>query len=79
MRYASTNHLIATCPRTLKAVEKGVAKPLAPPHQALPPPRPAAVGRAYVISKKEALSFGMIVTGTLVLNSKPFYVLFNSV
>jgi len=46
-------HLIATCPRRLKVVDKGTTKPLAPPHQGAPPPRPALVGRAYVMSKKE--------------------------
>ena len=43
-----------------------------------PPARPMAIGRAYVMSKKEAATSGMIVTGTLFLNSNPFCVLFNS-
>jgi len=32
--------------------------------QGLPPPRPAAVTRAYVSSKKEATTSNMVVTGT---------------
>ena len=72
------DHLIAACPRRLKAEDKGVAKPLAPPHQGAPPPRPVAVGRAYVMTKKEAATSGMVVTKTLFLNSKPFCVLFDS-
>jgi len=39
---------------------------------------PAAVGRAYVMSKKEAATSGMVVTGTLFLNSNPFCTLFDS-
>ena len=74
----SHEHLIAACPWRMKAVDKGVAKPLAPPHQGAPPPRPVVVGQAYVISKKEAATSGMVVTGTLFLNSKPFCVLFDS-
>ena len=36
------------------------------------------VDRAYVIIKKEVVTSGMVVTGTLFLDSKSFYVLFNS-
>jgi len=36
----SPKYLIATRPRRLKAVDKGAAKPLAPPHQGALPPRP---------------------------------------
>jgi len=74
----SIEHMIATCPRHLKAVERGVVKPLAPPRQVLAPQKPAAVGRAYIMSKKEASNFGIMVNGTLLLNSKPFSVLFDS-
>jgi len=62
----------------MKAVDKGAAKPLAPPLQGAPPSRSAVVGRAYVMSKKEAATSGTVVTGTLFLNSKPFCVLFDS-
>ena len=62
----------------MKAVDKGAAKPLAPPCQGAPPLRPVAVGRAYVMSKKEAATSGMVVTGTLFLNSKLFCILFDS-
>jgi len=58
----SPEHLIAAYPRRIKAVDKGAVKLLAPPHQGALPPRPAAVGRAYVMSKKEAISFGMVIT-----------------
>ena len=74
----SPKHLIATFTQRMKAVDKGAAKPLAPPQQGAPPPRPATVGRAYVISKKEAATAGTVVTGTLFLNSKPFCILFDS-
>jgi len=73
----SPEHLITACPRRLKAVDKGLAKSLAPPHQGSPPPRPAAVGRAHVMSKKEATTSGMVVIGNFFLNSKPFCVLFD--
>ena len=62
----------------MKAVDKGAAKPLAPPHQGPPPPRPAVAGRAFVMNKKEAATSGMVLTGTLLLNSKPFCALFDS-
>jgi len=38
----------------------------------------AAIRRAYVMSKKESLIFGMVVTGTLFLNLNPFSVQFDS-
>jgi len=72
------NTLLLHAPRRMKAVDKGAAKPLAPPRQRAPPPRPTVVGRAYVMSKKAATTSGMVVTGTLFLNSKPFCVLFDS-
>jgi len=62
----------------MKAIDKGATKPLAPRHKGALPLRPAVVGMAYVISKKEAATSGMVVTGTLFLNSKPFCVLFDS-
>jgi len=74
----STEHLITACPRRMKAVDKGIAKILAPPHQEAPSLRPAAGGRAYVMSKKEATTSGTVVTRTLFLNSKPFGILFDS-
>jgi len=52
----------------MKAVNKGVTKPLAPTHQEAPPARPVVVGRAYIISKKKAATFNAVVTGTLFLN-----------
>ena len=70
----SLEHLTIACPRRLKVVDNSVAKCLAPPHQ----PRPTAIELAYVMSKKEAATFGTIITGTLFLNSKPFCVLFDS-
>jgi len=78
MLCGTAEHLIAACPRRLETVDKGAAKPLAPPRQRAPPPRPPPVGLAYVMSKKEAATSGMVVTGTLLLNTKPFYVLFYS-
>jgi len=42
------------------------------------PQRPPAVGRAYIMSRKEASNSCTVVTGTLFLNSKPFSVLFDS-
>ena len=74
----STDHLIIAWPRRLRAFEKGVAKPLAPPRQVPAPKRLPVVGRAYIMSKKEALNSGTVVTGTLFLNSMPFPVLFDS-
>ena len=74
----SPEHLIVACPQRLKAVNKGATKPLAPPHQGAPPPTPAAVGQAYVMSKKEATTSGTVVTETFFLNSKPFCMLFDS-
>jgi len=55
----------------------GITKPLALFHQGAPPPRPRAVKRAYVMSKKEATTSGMVVTRTLFLNSKPFSIPFD--
>ena len=72
----SPEHLITACPRRLKAIEKGTAKPLAPPCQGTLSPRPTAVGRAYVMSKKEASTSSVIVTETLFLNQKSFCILF---
>jgi len=71
-------HLITTCPQRLKVVVKGITKPLAPPYQGLAAKRPASVERVYVMSKKEAATSGMVVTGTLFSNSKPFCILFSS-
>ena len=70
--------MIAAYPRQLKAIEKGVVKPLAPPRQVPAPQKPPVIGRAYIMSKKEASNFGTLVTGTLFLNSKPFSMLFDS-
>jgi len=70
--------LIAPCPRRLKVVEKVVAKPkvaakpFALAHQGPTFLKPAIVGRAYVMSKKEVITSGTVVIGTLYLNSKPF-------
>ena len=44
-----------------------------------PPLRPAAVGRAYMLSKREAATFGTVATRTLFSISKPFFVLVDSV
>ena len=74
----SLEHLIAICPRRLKAVDKGAAKPLASPRQGALPPRLAAIGQVYVMSKKEAATPSALVTRALSLNSKPFCVLFYS-
>ena len=52
--------------------------PPPPPRQGLPLARSARIGRAYVISKKEATTFVMVVTSTLFLNPIPFCVLFDS-
>jgi len=46
----SIEHMIATCPRQLKAVEKRVVKPLVPPRQIPVPQKPPALGRAYKMS-----------------------------
>jgi len=78
MRCRSPEHLITARPRRLKAVDKGAAKPLAPPSLGAPPPRPIVIGRAYVMSEKEVATSGTVVTGTLSLNSKLFCVLFDS-
>jgi len=74
----STEHTVATYPKRLSVVEKGVVKSSSPPHQVQAPEKPFIVGRAYITSKKEASNSGTVVTGTLFLNSKPFSVLFNS-
>jgi len=74
----SPQHPIVVCPQRLKVVDKGAAKPLASPHQGPPPPRPTMIRRAFVMSKKEATTFGTVVTGTHFLNSKLFYALFDS-
>jgi len=58
----SPAHLIAVCPRRLKAIDKSAAKPLASPHQGALPPRPAIVGQAYVMSKKEVATSYTVVT-----------------
>ena len=70
-------HLITACPRRLKVVDKGAAKPLALLYYRPPPSRRTVTGRAYMISKKEAVASGMVVTRTLFLNLKPFCVLFD--
>jgi len=57
-------------------VDKGAAKPLEPPHPGALPPRITTVGWAYVMSKKEVATSGMVVTTILFLNSN--YVLFDS-
>jgi len=77
MRRRSPDHSIATFPR--RAVEKGVARPIPPPRQRNLPSKPSTARRAYIMSKKEAIISGTVVTGTLFLNSKPFYILFDSV
>jgi len=73
----SPEHLIDAFPRKIKVVDKGAAKSLVPPCQGPPPLWPIVVGRAYVMSKKEAATSGTVVTGTLFLNSKPFCLLFD--
>ena len=42
-------------------------------------PKPRTAGRAYVMNKKEAAVSSMTINGTLFLNSKPFYILFDLV
>ena len=74
----STNHSISACPKRLRVVQKGAAKPLAPPRQNPAPQRPLAVGRAYIMSRKEASNSSTVVTRTLFLNSIPLSVLFDS-
>ena len=62
-------------------MEKGAAKPLhlprkgllPPPHQEPPSVRSALVGRPYVMSMEEASTSGIIVTGTLILDSSAAY------
>jgi len=63
----------------MKAVDKGAAKSLAPPYQGATPPRSAVVGWVYVMSKREAATSGMVVIGTLFLNSKSFCIFFGSI
>ena len=60
----STDHLITACLKRLRAVEKGVAKPLAPLRQVPAPPRPPVVGRAYIMNRKEAANSSTVITGT---------------
>ena len=74
----SLEHLIATCPRRLKVMDKGATKPLAPPHQGSPPPKLTVVGKVYMMSKNKATTSDTVVTRALFLNSKPFCVLFDS-
>ena len=69
-------HWIATCPRRQKVIEKGVARLVPLPCQG--PSKPPISGQAYVMSKKEATVSSTTVTGTLLLNSKPFCALFDS-
>jgi len=65
-------------PKRLKISDKSAAKPSPSPRQGLPPPprqapppaRSALVGRANVISKKEGAPSSIVVTDTVVLNSK---------
>jgi len=64
----SPEHLIVAYPPKIEGYRQG-----------LPPLRHAAVGMAYVLSKKEAATFGMVVDATLFLISKPFCVLVDSV
>jgi len=52
--------------------------PTAWPHQRLPRTRSTPIGRAYVMSKKEATTFSIVVTSTFFLNSMPFCVLLDS-
>jgi len=61
----------------VKAVEKGVVKPLALSHKVSAPKKPIPVGRAYIMSKKEASNSSTVVITTLLLNSKPFSILFD--
>ena len=58
----SPNHSTVTCPRRQRAVEKGVVRPIQPPRQETPPPKPSTAGRAYIMSKTEAAVSGMIIT-----------------
>jgi len=74
----SAEHLIVACLRRMKVIDRGAVKPLDPPCQGAPPLRSAAIGREYVMSKKEATTSNTVVTGTLFLNSEPFCVLFDS-
>jgi len=74
----SPEHLIAACPRRMKAVDKGPVKPLAPPRLRAQPLRPTAVGQAYVMNKKKATTSATVVSKTVLLNSKSFCVLFDS-
>jgi len=41
-------HLIAACPRRMKAIDKGGVKPLELPRQGATPPRPVTVGRVCI-------------------------------
>jgi len=56
----------------VKGCRQGCSKTLGPPQ------RHAAIGPAYVMSKKEAATYSTVVTGTLFLNSKPFCALCDS-
>jgi len=77
MYCGSTVELIVAWPRRLKAIEKGLTKPLAPSYQVPPALKPVTVGRAYMISKKEVLNSGITVTSALFFNSTFFGVLFD--
>ena len=70
--------MIATCLRRLKAVEKGVVKPLVLPQQILTPQKPTVVEGAYIMCRKEAFNYGTVVTATLFLNFELFSILFDS-
>ena len=55
MLCGSPEHLIAACPRRLKAIDKSTGKPLASLRQGTPPSRPAVAGRAFVRTKRKLL------------------------
>ena len=65
-------------PQKIEGLGEEGCKACPPPCQGTQPLKPPTLGRAYVISKKEAAISGTVVTGTLFLNSKPFCVLFDS-
>ena len=72
-----SNHLIVNCPARLSSQHKGPSSILKGTKAATPMAN-RSVGKAYVINRKQAHEAATIVTGTLIFNSVPLVVLFDS-
>jgi len=67
------------CSAVARACHYCLSLKIASCRQRLPSSRPIAAGRAYLLNKKEVVTFGIVVTEALFLISKPFCILVNLV